>query len=237
LRGANAALTRNGDNGIVRSGHLPTEVLTMKGRLFLFALVAAIGLAVAGLALAQNIKGTRHADTIIGTPSADVIYALGGRDTVDAENGSDRVDGGPGADRLLAGAGDDVVRGAEGADVIYGQGGNDTLRGGEGNDVIWVGRGRDVENGGPGDDQLHALANDNRVDQVDCGDGEAFEVVSAASGVLRVRLIGLVPSAFITQTSKSPSRLDVNAMRVPSGACCSSHVRFSGSAAWPAFRA
>jgi hypothetical protein len=54
-------------------------------------------------------------------------------------------------------------------------------------------------------------------DQVDCGDGEAFEVVSAASGVLRVRLIGLVPSAFITQTSKSPSRLDVNAMRVPSG--------------------
>ncbi len=65
-------------------------------------------------------------------------------------------------------------------------------------------------------------------DQVDCGDGEAFEVVSAASGVLRVRLIGLVPSAFITQTSKSPSRLDVNAMRVPSGACCSSHVRFSG---------
>lgn len=51
-------------------------------------------------------------------------------------------------------------------------------------------------------------------DQVDCGDGEAFEVVSAASGVLRVRLIGLVPSAFITQTSKSPSRLDVNAMRV-----------------------
>ena len=74
-------------------------------------------------------------------------------------------------------------------------------------------------------------------DQVDCGDGEAFEVVSAASGVLRVRLIGLVPSAFITQTSKSPSRLDVNAMRVPSGACCSSHVRFSGSAAWPAFRA
>ena len=51
------------------------------------------------------------------------------------------------------------------------------------------------------------------------------------------RLIGLVPSAFITQTSKSPSRLDVNAMRVPSRACCSSHVRFSGSAAWPAFRA
>jgi hypothetical protein len=29
----------------------------------------------------------------------------------------------------------------------------------------------------------------------------------------------------------------VNAMRVPPGACCSSHVRFSGSAAWPAFRA
>jgi hypothetical protein len=93
----------------------------------------------------------------------------------------------------------------------------------------------------PDDARVHRLLEVERevagADQVDCGDGEAFEVVSAASGVLRVRLIGLVPSAFITQTSKSPSRLDVNAMRVPSGACCSSHVRFSGSAAWPAFRA
>jgi len=55
--------------------------------------------------------------------------------------------------------------------------------------------------------------------------------------VLRVRLIGLVPSAFITQTSKSPSRLDVNAMRVPSEPVA---VRMCASLvppAWPAFKA
>ena len=46
------------------------------------------------------------------------------------------------------------------------------VEGGEGNDVIWVGRGADREFGGPGDDTLHALANDNRVDVIDCGEGD-----------------------------------------------------------------
>jgi hypothetical protein len=38
--------------------------------------------------------------------------------------------------------------------------------------VIWVGSGADREYGGPGDDVLHALANDNQVDYVDCGPGD-----------------------------------------------------------------
>ena len=38
--------------------------------------------------------------------------------------------------------------------------------------MIWVGRGADVENGGDGDDKLHALANDDQVDKIDCGSGK-----------------------------------------------------------------
>jgi Ca2+-binding RTX toxin-like protein len=45
------------------------------------------------------------------------------------------------------------------------------VQGGDGNDRIWPGWGADVENGGAGDDVLHALANDDKVDRIDCGDG------------------------------------------------------------------
>jgi Ca2+-binding RTX toxin-like protein len=43
--------------------------------------------------------------------------------------------------------------------------------GGRGDDVLWVGAGADVQYGGPGNDVLHALANDNQPDIVDCGPG------------------------------------------------------------------
>ena len=72
---------------------------------------------------------------------------------------------------MLGGAGNDVIRGGEGDDLLRGRRGNDVVEGGEGNDVIWVGRGADREFGGPGDDTMHALANDNRVDFIDCGEG------------------------------------------------------------------
>jgi Ca2+-binding RTX toxin-like protein len=45
------------------------------------------------------------------------------------------------------------------------------IYGGDGNDVLWVGAGADVQYGGPGNDILHALANDNQPDIVNCGPG------------------------------------------------------------------
>jgi Ca2+-binding RTX toxin-like protein len=42
---------------------------------------------------------------------------------------------------------------------------------GQGNDVTWAGAGADVQYGGPGNDILHALANDNQPDILDCGTG------------------------------------------------------------------
>jgi len=45
------------------------------------------------------------------------------------------------------------------------------IYGGAGNDVLWPGAGADVQFGGPGDDVLHALANDNQRDVLDCGPG------------------------------------------------------------------
>ena len=72
---------------------------------------------------------------------------------------------------MLGGDGDDVLRGGDGNDMLRGRHGDDIVEGGPGNDIIWVGRGADREFGGPGDDSMHALANDNRVDFIDCGEG------------------------------------------------------------------
>jgi hypothetical protein len=45
---------------------------------------------------------------------------------------------------------------------------------------MWVGRGADAEYGGPGNDVLHAIANDNRLDIVDCGSGHDVAWLSVA---------------------------------------------------------
>jgi hypothetical protein len=76
--------------------------------------------------------------------------------------GNDSIRGHDGNDVIYAGRGDDVARGGAGNDVVFG---------GPGNDVLWVGAGADVQYGGPGNDVLHALANDNQPDIVDCGPG------------------------------------------------------------------
>jgi hypothetical protein len=55
--------------------------------------------------------------------------------------------------------------------VLRGGPGNDVIYGGEGNDVTWAGGGADVQFGGQGSDVLHALANDNTRDVMDCGPG------------------------------------------------------------------
>src|SRR5947208_10702529 len=126
----------------------------MNGRTLL--LVAALALVVAAGASAARLdvsRGTPGPDTLSGTAGDDLIYARAGNDIVRAHDGNDVV---------YAGAGNDVIRGGPGNDIVYG---------GDGNDVIWVGAGADVQYGGPGNDVLHALANDNERDVLDCGPG------------------------------------------------------------------
>jgi len=128
----------------------------MQGKLRAFAATAVSGLVVAGAAFGAGkavFIGTRGPDTIYGTSSADTIYGKDGNDSLHGRNGNDVIYGN---------AGDDLIKGGEGGDVEYG---------GRGDDTMWVGRGRDVEFGGPGNDVLHALADDDQLDIVDCGPG------------------------------------------------------------------
>jgi Ca2+-binding RTX toxin-like protein len=76
--------------------------------------------------------------------------------------GDDTIAGTPHSDVIEALAGNDTVHAGSGADVVYG---------GKGNDSLWGGRGQDRLYGGPGDDVLHALADDNQRDLLDCGPG------------------------------------------------------------------
>jgi RTX calcium-binding nonapeptide repeat (4 copies) len=140
--------------GITRaSTDLPKEV-HVNGKLIVLALVTALAFAAAASARSLDlIRGTTGPDNINGTAGADLIYARAGNDLVRAHDGNDVVFGG---------RGNDVLRGGPGNDVLYG---------GDGNDVMWAGPGADVQYGGPGNDVLHALANDNQPDVLDCGPG------------------------------------------------------------------
>lgn len=126
----------------------------MKAKLVFFAATAALVVAATvSAARLDVIRGTDGPDNLNGTPGTDLIYARGGNDVIRAHDGNDVV---------YAGQGNDVVRGGPGSDAIYG---------GPGNDVTWAGAGADVQNGGSGNDILHALANDNQPDILDCGPG------------------------------------------------------------------
>ena len=126
----------------------------MRGRLIFLAAVAALVVAATATAAQLDlIRGTNGPDELNGTPGSDLIYARAGNDVVRAHDGNDVV---------YAGPGNDVVRGGLGNDVEFG---------GHGNDVLWVGAGADVQYGGPGNDVLHALANDNQPDVLNCGPG------------------------------------------------------------------
>ena len=126
----------------------------MKGKLMLLAVASALLLAsTAAAARLDVIRGTDGPDNLNGTAGADLIYGRGGNDIIRAHDGNDVVYGG---------SGNDVVRGGPGNDILYGQ---------SGNDVIWAGAGADVQYGGGGNDVLHALANDNQPDVLNCGPG------------------------------------------------------------------
>jgi hypothetical protein len=161
----------------------------MKSSILLF--VAAAGLALAGVALARSsavIVGTPGPDSLDGTPAADVVYAKGGDDTVRAGDGSDVVYGQGGSDELHAGDGHDVLYGGAGNDAVHGGQDGDIEYGGDGNDSLWGGQGADQLFGGAGDDVLHALANDNQFDMVNCGPGDDLAWLNVRErGLYRVR--------------------------------------------------
>jgi Ca2+-binding RTX toxin-like protein len=202
---------------LTRGSDDPTDIQVEVGKLrklIVLSLATLIGLAVVGVAAAERFRGTNGDDTIIGTFGDDVISSLAGNDTIDAEGGNDRVYAGAGNDRVIAGGGDDRVRGGEGSDDLSGGGGNDVLRGrpgndslngGDGNDRMWPGSGEDTQFGGDGNDVLHALANDNQRDVLDCGAGRDVAVINArephdlaAANCERVRKVTPTPQQAAT---------------------------------------
>src|SRR5438046_9156833 len=109
----------------------------MARKLIFLALVALLGLTVAGVANARwfnVIRGTRNADVLVGTDQRDLILAFAGDDQVSAGGARDIV---------YAGPGNDTVDGGAGFDRIFGGADNDTLLAGDGRAVIWGGPGND----------------------------------------------------------------------------------------------
>jgi Ca2+-binding RTX toxin-like protein len=126
----------------------------VKGKVILLVSVVALVFAATASSAAQDvIRGTDGPDNLNGTPGPDLIYGRGGNDIIRGHDGNDVVYGG---------RGNDVIRGGPGNDAIYA---------GPGNDVTWAGAGADVQFGGEGNDILHALANDNQRDILNCGRG------------------------------------------------------------------
>ena len=146
--GGGASRVSHSDEGIPRMS-----------RSLLIALLAA--LALPGLALAANVKGTSGDDTLTGTPNADRIFG---------KAGNDKIDGLAGNDRLFGGRGNDTVNGGAGNDRIHGGKGDDTIDGGDGNDRIHAGHGADKVTAGAGDDVV--WVRDHKADTVDCGAGD-----------------------------------------------------------------
>jgi hypothetical protein len=93
----------------------------------LLAMVAAVGLALAGTALAAEVRGTSAADSLRGTAGADRLYGLAGNDRLWGLAGNDLLDGGPGNDVLDGGPGNDRLVGGPGRDVLRCGPGRDTV--------------------------------------------------------------------------------------------------------------
>ena len=102
-------------------------------------------LGVAGMLAVAAAASAARLDVVYGTACADTLA------------------GTTGADVIYARAGSDTVRATCSNDVVYGGAGNDVL--------MWPVAGVDVQYGRKGNDVLHALANDNEPDILDCGPG------------------------------------------------------------------
>jgi Ca2+-binding RTX toxin-like protein len=116
----------------------------------------------------QFQRGTLGDDTLTGSDRRDFILARAGNDTVFGLGASDF---------LFGQRGNDDLDGGDGADYLWGGGGSDDLDGGAGPDWLWGGWGADDLFGGEGNDRLHAAADDNAADTLDCGDGDRDRAV------------------------------------------------------------
>ena len=111
---------------------------------------------------------------------AEVVEGGRGDDVLTDLAGATRILGGDGHDAITGGAGANVLEGGFGNDAIDGLGGQDSITGGPpalpsyiaDDDVLSGGAGADTILGGAGADQLHA--DDETVDQVDCGAQEDY---------------------------------------------------------------
>ena len=162
------------------------EGIPRMSRSLLIALLAA--LALPGLALAANVKGTSGDDTLTGTPNADRIFG---------KAGNDKIDGLAGNDRLFGGRGNDTVNGGDGNDGIHGGSGDDTLDGGDGNDRIRGGK--DTLNGGAGNDRIRLQGRRH----VDGGDGN--DRIRAGHGADKVTAAPATTSCGSATTRPTPS--------------------------------
>jgi Ca2+-binding RTX toxin-like protein len=134
-------------------------VVRARLRVPLIVLVSSVLLlGVAAPVLAGYFVGTRGADDLRGTNSSDEMFGLRGDDDIRGRSGEDYIEGGPGDDKLF---------GEDRADEIYGGSGRDRVEGGQGNDYINV-------------------ADDGRVDRVDCGSGTdtvVFDVRASSTAI------------------------------------------------------
>jgi Ca2+-binding RTX toxin-like protein len=118
--------------------------------------VAATGLALAGVATAKTVQGTSGNDLLYGTPNADVIYGYAGEDFLYGGSGNDHLDGGRGQDHIKGGPGNDTIFGGRGDPVTVADphAHHEYIRGNDGADVIVVRAGGSVIWAGPGDDRI-----------------------------------------------------------------------------------
>ena len=123
---------------------------------------AALLVAVALPAYAQDIDGDKDPNFLKGTPQADVIHGKGAADVIQGKGGPDEIYGDKGADQLYGNGGRDII-------VTRGHDGPNTLSGGRGHDKLYP-RGQDEVLGGLGNDRIEAAYPDPAM-IVDCGPG------------------------------------------------------------------
>jgi Ca2+-binding RTX toxin-like protein len=116
---------------------------------WLLASMLAMLVAVGGIALAANLRGTNGPDNFSGTPNNDKMRGLAGNDRLNGLGGADEIWGDSGHDTLLDGQ---TVE--KSTDRLYGGKGNDyfnTDNRGNHKDIVYCGPGFDTWRADPND--------------------------------------------------------------------------------------